>query len=126
MPDCNLGILLRLNQTTMSIEISLQNIINEATNNQATLLYFFSNQCAPCISLRPKVEELILNDFPSMTIHLIDSEKYTDIAASFGVFSFPTIIIFFEAKELKRYSKYVSVMQLSEAIERPYKMLFGE
>jgi thioredoxin-like negative regulator of GroEL len=108
----------------MSNEITVQSLTNETQIHAAILLYFYSNQCAPCISLRPKVEELVASEFPEMELQLIDSQNYPEVTASFGVFTFPTLVIFFEGKEFQRYSKYVSLSQLSEAISRPYNMLF--
>lgn len=104
--------------------ISHQSLTEEINSRPAILVYFYSNHCAPCVSLRPKVEALLTEDFPKMKLQLVDSEAYSEITASFGVFTFPTLILFFEGKEYQRYSKYVSLMQLSDAIERNYKLLF--
>ncbi|NOU47231.1 MAG: thioredoxin family protein [Bacteroidales bacterium] len=108
----------------MSKAITIQSLTGLMHHHQAVLLYFYSDQCAPCISLRPKVEELIVNDFPEMKLQMIDSQKFQKETANFGVFTFPTLIVFFEGKEFRRYSKYVSLMQLSDDISRPYSMLF--
>lgn len=96
------------------------------TENPATLLYFYSDKCAPCISLRPKVVELVNDRFPKVKIAFIDSQAHPDIPAKFGAFSMPTLILFFEGKEYKRKSKYMSIPELAEAISRPYKMLFED
>ena len=34
-------------------------------NEQALLLYFYNDDCAPCLSLRPKVLELVKKSFPN-------------------------------------------------------------
>jgi thioredoxin-like negative regulator of GroEL len=99
----------------------LQHILNE---ENAVLLYFYSDHCAPCLSLRPKVESLLENEFPQMKLILVNGETQAETAAGFGVFSFPTLIIFFQGKEYFRESKYVSLGQLDRAIRRPYDMLY--
>lgn len=99
----------------------LQHILNE---EDAVLLYFYSDHCAPCLSLRPKVESLLENEFPQMKLILINGETQPGTGAGYGVFSFPTLIIFFQGKEYIRESKYVSIGQLDRAIRRPYDMLF--
>jgi thioredoxin-like negative regulator of GroEL len=90
----------------------------------AVLLYFYSDSCAPCLSLRPKVVELICDSFPEIKIAFINGENEPMIPAKFGAFSFPTLLIFFEGKEYIRESKYVAIPQLAASISRPYKLLF--
>ncbi len=90
----------------------------------AILLYFFSNSCAPCVSLRPKVEALVNETFPRMQFKLIDSVANPGVTAHFNVFSNPVILIYFEGHEHGRMSKYISVQQLETAIRRPYQMIF--
>ncbi len=109
----------------MIIEInSKQEVLKILKTEVAALVYFYNNNCAPCISLRPKVEELINESFPKMKLVFVNSEKHIDITASYNVFSNPTLIIFFEGREYRRESKYISISQLSESIERPYNMIF--
>ena len=95
------------------------------TNDEALLVYFYSNNCAPCKSLRPKVEELLTNDYPKMQLYFVNSEHHPDMTAEFGVFSMPTLLVFFDRKEYIRKSKYVSIPELKEGIDRYYQMMFA-
>jgi thioredoxin 1 len=97
----------------------LQGIVNQAEN---LLVYFYNDDCAPCLSLRPKVEDLISERFPLMDMVYIDAKKYPALAAEFQVYSIPVLIFFFEGKEYLRYSKYVSLTELSESIGRIYDL----
>lgn len=108
-------------ETFLNIE-SLQQQIEKAAG---IILYFYNDDCAPCISLRPKVEKLVEDQFPKMTMAWVNSKSNPDIPAAYGIFANPTILIFFEGKEFKRFSKYVSVDQLAEAIDRYYQLLFN-
>lgn len=99
----------------------LQSAINE---NIASMIYFYSDKCAPCVSLRPKVKEMVDEKFPKMLLTYVNSEKYPELAAAYNAFSSPTLVIFFEGKEYKRESKYISIPQLAETISRPYNMIF--
>lgn len=90
----------------------------------AALIYFYGDACAPCVSLRPKVIELVEKTFPKMKLAFVNSANYPLLAAHFNVFSNPTLLIFFEGKEYNRLSKYVSISQLEEIIDRPYRMVF--
>lgn len=100
-----------------------ENLIQE---NSALLFYFYNDHCAPCLSLRPKVVELICDKYPKLKIMFINSEQHPKLAAQFNSFSNPTIIIFFDGKEHRRVSKYVGIPQLSEEIRKPYFLLFDE
>jgi hypothetical protein len=55
---------------------------------------------------------------------LINAELFPATAASYGVFSSPTIIAFFEAKEYIRESKNISISELHDKIKRIYNMIF--
>lgn len=88
------------------------------------LIYFYSNKCAPCISLRPKVLKMLEDDFPKMKLVFVDSENSPDIPAAFSVFANPGILVFFDGREYRRYSKYISIDQLGGEIERIYHMAF--
>jgi thioredoxin-like negative regulator of GroEL len=102
-----------------------QSLLEESIKDaKALLVYFYSDQCAPCISLRPKVEQLLKEDYPEMKLQLINSQSYPEITASFSVFAFTTLILFFEGREQQRFSKYVSIQQLHETIGRPYSLIF--
>ena len=102
-----------------------RNILEEEIkSNDALILYFYSDRCAPCISLRPKVQECIRSDFQKIKLIFINSEKDPELAASQNVFAHPTLISYFQGKEFQRWSKYVSVSQIAVAIERPYQLLF--
>ena len=90
----------------------------------AVLFYFYNDSCAPCKVLRPKVVELIESDFPNIELRLINAEQYPLTTAEYGVFSSPTILVFFEGKEYIRESKNISISELHDKIERYYKMIF--
>ena len=77
---------------------SIEQIEELITGLPSVLLYFYSDNCAPCMSLRLKVVELVCDRFPHIRIGFIDGEKDPLITASHSVFSFPTLILYFERK----------------------------
>lgn len=106
------------------MSLTLKDIQDLILAQEAVLLYFSTDRCAPCISLRPKVFDLLVNKFPRMKMELIDAEGSPEISAQFSVFASPTIILFFDGKETRRFSKYISVDELEESIKRYYQMIF--
>jgi thioredoxin 1 len=97
----------------------LNGIVKSAGN---LLLYFYNDDCAPCLSLRPKVEDLVREKFPLMEMLYIDGKSFPHLVGEYHAFGFPVLIIFFDGKEYLRYSKYVSLMELEESIGRIYKL----
>jgi len=100
--------------------------INKLVNHSdAVLLYFFSDSCAPCVSLRPKVEQMMQEEFPRMQMAYVDAMKHPELAAEFNAFGLPVLVFFFEGKEFLRFSKYVSTLELKESIGRIYALYYS-
>ena len=104
---------------------SLAELQELSQTEKGLIIYFYSDRCAPCISLRPKVLEMVKEDFPGIRLVFVNSEKQPDIPAHYGVFANPGIIVFFEGREFRRYSKYISINELGGDISRIYEMVFG-
>ena len=94
--------------------------------NQGLLVYFKNDFCGPCVALRPKVGDLIQSKFPKMEMVIVDSFENPSLAGKYNVFGNPTILVFFEEREKKKKSKYISMPELEGEIERYYKMVFTD
>jgi len=92
---------------------------------KAVMIYFFNPGCVACNSLRPRVEEMAGRKFPAMDFVPIDASLNPLLTAEAGVYSSPSILVFFDGKEYIRESKYISVDQLEEKISRYYDMVFN-
>ena len=103
---------------------SIEQVESLVETKQAVLVYFYNDNCAPCISLRPKVIELAASEFPKMELAFVNSGINPEIPARYQAFTNPTLLIFFEGREYRRESKYISIPQLSATIDRPYGMVF--
>lgn len=90
----------------------------------AILVYFYNDACAPCVALRPKVQEMMDKNYEKMDLLFINSAQFPELSAYYSVFASPTIIVFFEGKENFRVSKYISLQELSTRIQRYYDLLF--
>jgi thioredoxin-like negative regulator of GroEL len=93
-------------------------------SNAAVLVYFYNDSCAPCVALRPKVEQMVTEQFPLMAHSYVNAAQHPELSASNGVFASPTIVVFFDGKENFRVSKYISIDELAGRIERYYNMIF--
>ncbi len=91
----------------------------------AVAVYFSAPNCGVCHALRPKVEALFSEKFPLVRFVHVEIEKSPGIAGNYGVFSAPTLLVFFEGKEFLRKVRLMGIQELQEKIDRPYKMLMG-
>ena len=78
---------------------------------QGVLAYFSTRQCTVCKVLRPKVEALV-SQYPGMRFLYIDTEEYPALGGQHLVFAAPTLILFNEGREVKRFSRNVSLGDL--------------
>ena len=97
---------------------------NKVTNASGIVLYFKNDACAPCLALRPKVQNLIETEFPKMEFTIVDTAQEPMLSSAYSVYSNPTILVYFEGKEYIRKSKNIGVGELSKEIERLYNMVF--
>jgi thioredoxin-like negative regulator of GroEL len=100
---------------------SIQKII---ASELAVLVYFNTQTCSVGEAFLPKVEKLIQKSFPKIIFLTVDLNFSPDIAAHYTAFVEPTILVFFDGKETVRKSRNISVFELEEAINRPYKLIF--
>ena len=103
---------------------SIENLDKILKSEIAVLLYFNSTSCSVGESLEPKVKNLLTINFPKIKFFTIDINFSKKIAAKHSAFVEPTILVFFEGKETIRRSRNISVMELENAINRPYKLIF--
>lgn len=70
--------------------------------------YFSHDECNVCKVLRPQVQELV-SGFEEMDFLYVNTKKSAEVSGQFMAFAVPTIIIFFEGRETKRYSRHLSL-----------------
>ena len=104
--------------------MTVEQLREKVKNTPGLVLYFKNDRCAPCMALRPKIEELVLSQFPKMEFEIVDTVQQPLLSSEFNVFANPTILVFFEGKEYIRKSKYIGTSELEEEIVRFYRMVF--
>jgi len=90
----------------------------------AVLVYFSHEQCNVCKVLKPKVAELLENNFPKMKMYYADTVLNPEISGQNKIFTVPTVLAFFGGRETFRKSRSIGINELAEQIERPYGMIF--
>ncbi|MGQ8336593.1 thioredoxin family protein [Sunxiuqinia sp. A32] len=110
----------------MFVEITQKNQLESFIKERsAALVYFSTDECNVCKVLKPKIQELIVGNFPQIALVYININKAPDIAAHYRVFVAPTLVIFFEDRELLRKSRSFGIYELEQELNRPYHLLFS-
>ena len=86
-------------------------------DNKFVIVYFSSNDCNVCHNISPRIEEM-LKKYSNVVLRKVDIEKLPSVASRYSVFTIPTVIMFFEAKEIIRQARYINFLELEEKIQR--------
>lgn len=62
-------------------------------NGQPSLLYFWSDDCAPCVTQAQFLRQLPEQVREQVRVEKIDAEKEPEMAAIYGVFTLPTTML---------------------------------
>ena len=79
--------------------------------------YFSTPQCSVCVSLKPKMIALT-KEFEDVGFNYIDCERDKEQCGQKMIFAVPTVVVFADGREVKRFTRVFSVDQLREVIER--------
>ncbi|MEE4287203.1 MAG: thioredoxin family protein [Mariniphaga sp.] len=111
----------------MFTEIQSLEEFNQLKQKETALLgYFSTDACNVCKVLKPKVAELIGEEFPQVKLAYVKSDVLPDVAGQHQVFAAPTILVFFDGRETIRKSRNIGIDELRREISRPYTMIFSE
>ena len=106
--------------------MDLEELNHLLVSEPAVLLYFYNDYCMPCKALRPKVAGLLKEDYPRIHAEYLSATGNPEITAHLGVFSAPTLLVYFEGKEVFRGSAYTSMEELKQKIDRYYTLYFDQ
>lgn len=103
--------------------------LNQASEHSAFIhrhplcaVYFSGPNCAVCEALKPKLFELFETRFPELALAEVDCSASPQLAGQQSVFTIPTLIVYLEGREGLRESRSISLGELTEALERPYRI----
>lgn len=90
---------------------------NEIINSsQLTLVDFYATWCGPCKRMHPVLDQLKENLQDEIRIIKLDVDKNQALAATYGIQSVPTLMIFRNGEMLWRQSGAMSVADLTHVI----------
>ncbi len=104
---------------------TIENINNTIKENLAVMVYFSAPTCNVCHALKPKLLEALHENFDKFIVESVDVSQEQDVAAHFGVFAIPTVLIFLDGREFLRKSRHMSVDEVMREIQRPYEIMLS-
>lgn len=106
---------------TIHDEAELSRLI---ASEPAVLAYFSAPECNVCQMLKPKIADLLAEEFPRVRAVYVDCSKHRAACAQQQVFGIPTVAVWLDGREHLRRVRNFSVGELRDALARPYEMLF--
>ncbi len=100
----------------------MENLKGLLRSHAIVLVQFGSETCGPCAAIRRKIEEWGKQHEKVQTLY-ISIEESPEIAAEYGIFSAPTVLLFVEGKLTLRESGYFSMNEVFRKVERYIKLL---
>ena len=103
---------------------SLNEIEKMKEDEVSFFVYFSSPSCGVCQVLKPKLIHMMMDKYPKIQTCQVDTAIHPDIAAQLGFYTNPSFIIYLNGQEYIRRSRSISLQELDESLERPYKLMF--
>lgn len=84
-------------------KVNIMNFSSEVLkSDKPVLLDFYADWCGPCNMMAGEMEAFA-NETDSVKVCKLNVDESSDIAATFGILSIPTVILFENGKEAKRF-----------------------
>ncbi len=95
-------------------------------SQDALLVLFGGKECNVCHSIKPKLIELIEENYPKVKMVYVDCHVVTDICSQNGVFTLPTLQVFFTGQRFIEEVRSFSLQKVMQDLARPYSMVFSD
>lgn len=97
-------------------ESSEEKVLTHIRTSERLVAYFTTPTCTVCKVLRPKVEQLVAEK-DGVEFLYVDSSRYPAVAGQHVVFAVPTIILFMEGREMRRFSRNLSMDDFARSLD---------
>ncbi|MGD9900099.1 MAG: thioredoxin family protein [Calditrichaceae bacterium] len=96
--------------------------INEIIQESPFLVTYFSYpECNVCQVLRPKVENLV-SKYEGIEFLYINTHEHPLVSGQHMVFAVPTIVLFSEGREIRRFSRHFSMQDLEAFLDKAVRI----
>jgi thioredoxin 2 len=80
------------------------------------LVDFYADWCGPCRLVAPALEEMALRHRGNLLILKVDSDQCPDLTRQHGIRGGPTLLLFDEAREVRRHVGAATFAQLEQLV----------
>lgn len=101
---------------------SLSEINQVIENEPLVLLIIKTGQCGVCESVEAKVS-IMLESRPDVTGIYVYTEDAPDVASAYLALSAPTVLLFYEGKEVYRIARFVRLDELDHVLSQYEELL---
>ena len=99
------------------LKITNENFEEEVINsNKITIIDFYADWCGPCKMMSPIIDK-IAEENNDIKVGKLNVDEAGDIAGQFNIMSIPTILLFKNGKEFKRFVGVTSKDNIINAIK---------
>lgn len=103
----------------MVTKLTIETFENEALNSEIPVLVdFYADWCGPCKMLAPAVERISERYAGKVKVCKVNVDEAYPVAASFGIQSIPTVILFKDGEMLDKSIGLVSEDELAAMLDR--------
>ena len=98
------------------IKLNLENFAQEVLKSEKPVLVdMYADWCGPCMMMAPEIEAFS-EETDKVKVCKLDVDEATDLAMTFGVMSIPTVILFENGQEVKRFVGAKEKHQIAEFV----------
>ena len=84
---------------------------------EPVLVDFWAEWCGPCRAIAPTLDELAGRFEGRATVGKVEIDENPDVAETYGIRSIPTLLVFQNGEEVRRFVGGASAGELSQALE---------
>ena len=94
-----------------------EQVFEKIKSTELIVTYFSYPQCNVCKVLLPKVKT-VLEKNNNIELQYIDTHLTPEVSGQHLVFAVPTIIVFFDGREVARFSRHFNMAEFENTIEK--------
>ena len=99
------------------LKITSKNFEDEVLNsNKITIIDFYADWCGPCKMMAPIIDK-IAEENNDIKVGKLNVDESGEIAGQFNIMSIPTVVVFKDGKEFKRFVGVTSKDNIINAIK---------
>ena len=101
---------------------TIEEVQNYITQDGLSILEIASSSCAPCVSIKRKIEEWAAG-YPAIHTAYAEIEEIPEITGQLQIFTAPAVLVFADGKRCMEQAGYFSMDEVFRQIERYIELM---